>query len=173
MNYDYKEATPTVHPDASVCDEATVIGDVRIAADASVWPGAVLRGDAKRLVVGENTHIEDNTVLHGATIDDQVMVGHGAVIDTNATIENGTLIGSNATINNGVMVGKGTIVASGAVVPDGTKIPSSSFVRGVPAVITPVAETSLDADAVLGYYSPDAYQSLIEGHDALFGGSSG
>lgn len=169
MNYEFEGTSPDVHPEASVCDEATLVGDVRIGANASVWPGAVLRGDFDPVTIGAGTHVEDNTVVHGATVESRVMIGHGAILDGEATVERGTLVGNNAVVNHGASVGERSIVASGAVVPDGMQIPPSSFVRGVPATATAVEETSVNADEILGFYSPDAYARQIESHEDLFG----
>jgi carbonic anhydrase/acetyltransferase-like protein (isoleucine patch superfamily) len=169
MEYEYEGATPEVHESAAVCAEATLVGAVSVGAESSVWPGAVLRGDVEPVVVGANTHVEENTMLHGATVGDRVMVGHGAVVDTGATVGDGSLVGSNATVNNGVDIGERSIVASGAVVPDGSTVPPSSFARGVPATVSSFEESGVDGEAILGFYSPDTYRELVAGHGDLFG----
>jgi carbonic anhydrase/acetyltransferase-like protein (isoleucine patch superfamily) len=166
-SYDFEGSEPSVHDDARVSNEATLVGDVEIGADASVWPGAVLRGDAAPVRVGEQSHVGDNAVLHGVTVGDRVMVGHGAVLDE-ARVEDGALVGFNTTVNTGVTVGAESIVASGAVVPEGYEIPADSFARGVPARVTPLAETDVDAEAIFEAYSSGAYTDLAGRHGDLF-----
>jgi carbonic anhydrase/acetyltransferase-like protein (isoleucine patch superfamily) len=165
--YEFEGVRPDVHPDARVSREATLVGDVRIAADASVWPGVVLRGDVAPVEVGVASHIGDNAVLHAVTAGDRVMIGHGAVLNE-STIGDGALVGFNATVNADVTVGDRCIVASGTVVPEDYDIPSESFVRGVPARATPLDETSIDAEAIFEDYSTGGYTDLAARHGDLF-----
>ncbi|AFZ73984.1 gamma carbonic anhydrase family protein [Natronobacterium gregoryi] len=148
--------------------EATVVGDVTVGADASVWPGVVLRGDVGPVRIGRQAHVGDNATLHAAVLEDRVMVGHGAVLNE-ATVDESALIGFNATINTAATIGTGSIVAAGTVVPDGYDVPPESFVRGVPAEITPLEETGIDAEAVFEEYSSGEYTNLAQRHEALFG----
>lgn len=143
------------------------MGDVTVAADASVWPGVVLRGDVAPVAIGEQSHVGDNAVLHASSVGDHAMIGHGAVLN-DAYVADGALVGSNATVNTEVTVGEGTIVASGTVVPEGYDIPPDSFARGVPARVTPLAETDVDADAIFEDYSSGAYTDLAGRHEDLF-----
>lgn len=165
--YEFEGAKPTVHEGARVSRESTLVGNVSIEADASVWPGAVLRGDVGPVRVGRESHVGDMALLHASTVGDRVMVGHGAVLN-DATVEDGALVGINATINTGVTVGAGSIVAAGSVVPEGHDLPERSFARGVPAVVTPLAETTVDADAIFESYSTGEYTDLAARHDDLF-----
>ncbi|SDR03386.1 gamma carbonic anhydrase family protein [Natronobacterium texcoconense] len=165
--YAFEGTEPDVHEAAAVSREATVVGDVEIGADASVWPGVVLRGDVGPVRVGRETHVGDNATLHAATLEDRVMVGHGAVLNE-ATVEEGALVGFNATINTGATIGAGSIVAAGTVVPDGYDIPAESFVRGVPAETTPLEETGIDAEAVFEEFSSGEYTNLAQRHEELF-----
>lgn len=165
--YEFEGTSPDVSGEAYVSREATLVGDVRVAADASVWPGVVLRGDVAPVRVGRESHIGDNAVLHASVVGDRVMVGHGAVLN-DTVVEDGALVGFNATLNSNVTVGARSVVASGAVVPEGFEIPPESFVRGVPARVTPLAETTLDPDEIFEAHSSGAYTDLAARHDALF-----
>jgi len=165
--YAFEGERPTVHDDAHVSREATLVGDVTVGQDASVWPCAVLRGDVGPVEVGERAHVGDGAVLHAATAEAEAMIGHGAVLN-DATVEADALVGFNATLNSDVVLGAGSVVASGSVVPAGWEIPPESFVRGVPATVTPIEETSLAADEIAERYASGAYSDLAERHEELF-----
>ncbi|AZH27035.1 gamma carbonic anhydrase family protein [Haloplanus aerogenes] len=165
--YAFEGIRPEIHADARVSQEATLVGDVRVDADASIWPGVVLRGDVAPVEVGRESHVGDNAVLHAVTLGDRVMVGHGAVLNE-ATVDDGALVGFNTTVNAEVHVGERCIVASGTVVPQGYDIPPESFVRGVPARATPLAETTIDAEAIFEDYSTGGYTDLAARHEDLF-----
>lgn len=165
--YAFEDSVPEIHESARVSHEATLIGDVEVGADASVWPGAVLRGDVEPVTVGDGSHVGDNAVLHAVDLGEQVMVGHGAIAN-DATVEDGSLVGFNATVSTDVVVGTGSILAAGTVVPDGYEVPPESFVRGVPARVTPLAETEIDVRETFEEYSSGEYTDLAERHDELF-----
>ncbi|ELZ19413.1 hypothetical protein C477_08763 [Haloterrigena salina JCM 13891] len=165
--YAFEGTQPTVDDAAAVSREATLVGDVRIDAEASVWPGVVLRGDIGPVRVGEQAHIGDNATIHASTLADRVMIGHGAVLNE-ATVEEGTLIGFNATVNTESTVGAGSVVAAGTVIPDEYDIPPESFARGVPAKITPLEETGVDAEAIFEEFSSGEYTNLAGRHEELF-----
>ncbi|WP_423745864.1 gamma carbonic anhydrase family protein (plasmid) [Haladaptatus sp. SPP-AMP-3] len=165
--YGFEGGEPSVHEDAHVCREATVVGDVEIEADASVWPGAVLRGDVAPVRVGRESHVGDNAVLHASTVGDRVMVGHGAVLN-DAEVGDGSLVGFNATINSDVRIGERSIVAAGTVTLESADIPPESFVRGVPARVTPLSETTIDAEEIFESYSSGEYTGLAKRHGTLF-----
>ncbi|MEA5618922.1 gamma carbonic anhydrase family protein [Cronbergia sp. UHCC 0137] len=122
---------------AFVAANAVAIGFVKIAAGASIWYGAVVRGDVERIEIGECSNIQDGAILHcdpglPTILEDHVTIGHRAVVHS-AHIERGSLIGIGAIILNGVRVGKGSIIGAGAVV---TKdVPPGSLVMGVPAKV--------------------------------------
>lgn len=128
--------TPRVHPEAFVHPLAAVIGEVELGARASVWPFAVLRGDGDRIAVGADSNVQDGAVVHvdpgvPAVIGARVTVGHRAIVH-GATVEDDCLVGMGAVLLNGVTVGRGSIVAAGAVVPEGLIVPPGSLVMGVP-----------------------------------------
>ena len=123
---------------------AFVCGDVTLKSRSSVWPYAVLRGDTERIEVGEDSNIQDGTVVHAdhgfpAIIGDRVGVGHRAIIH-GAVVEPDSLIGMGAILLNGVRVGTGSIVAAGAVCKEGMQIPPNSMVMGIPGRV--VRETT-------------------------------
>ncbi len=131
--------TPEVHESAWVAQNASLIGKVRVHADASIWFGAVLRGDIDDIELGPGSNLQDNVVVHTeqgspAIIRAGVSVGHGAVVH-GCTIEDGCLIGMNATVLTRAVVGRDSLVAAGAVVLEGTVIPPRSLVAGVPAKV--------------------------------------
>lgn len=165
--YTFEGTAPTVDDGASVSREATLVGDVEIAAEASVWPGVVLRGDIGPVRVGRQTHVGDNATIHASTLEERVMVGHGAVLNE-ATVEERALVGFNATVNTESTIGSGSVVAAGTVIPDEYDIPPESFVRGVPAKITPLEETGIDAEAILEDFSSGEYTDLAERHEDIF-----
>lgn len=137
--------TPRVAASAWVHPAATVIGDVTLADDVSVWPGAVLRGDRDAIVVGAETNVQDGAVLHcdpglPCRVGARVTIGHRAVVH-GCTIEDGALIGIGAIVLNGAVIGAGSLIAAGAVVGEGQVIPPDSLVVGVPArVLKPLNE---------------------------------
>jgi carbonic anhydrase/acetyltransferase-like protein (isoleucine patch superfamily) len=129
--------TPRVHPTAFVSEFAYVVGDVEIGEGSSVWPGAQVLADDGKIVIGEYTCIQDNSVIHGdadVIIGDRVVIGHLVSCDAKS-VGDRTLLGSGAKVNGGVEIGEDSLVASGAVVPEDMKIPPLSLVVGVPAQI--------------------------------------
>jgi carbonic anhydrase/acetyltransferase-like protein (isoleucine patch superfamily) len=131
--------TPQLHPTAFIAPNATLIGDIVLAEETSVWFGAVLRGDNDRIQVGPRSNIQDLAVIHvdadvPVTIGADVTVGHRAIIH-GATIEDGCLIGMGAIVLNRAVIGAGSIVGAGAVVREGEVIPPRSLVVGVPGKV--------------------------------------
>src|SRR5437764_15265112 len=130
------EAVIHVHPTAFIAPGAVVLGDVTLAARASVWYGAVLRGDMDAIVIGEATNLQDGTIVHvdeGAPvrIGARVGVGHRAILH-GCTVEDDCLIGMGSVLLNGAHIAAGSVVAAGAVVPDGMRVPPGPLVVGVP-----------------------------------------
>lgn len=138
--YALGDRVPDIHPDAYVHPDATVIGNVTLGAHASVWPGAVLRGDSDRIVVGARTSIQDGTVVHCAEgqptlIGADCVVGHLVHLE-GCTIGDGSLIGSGSVVLNLATVGANALVGANAVVPNSTVVPAGARALGVPAKIT-------------------------------------
>ena len=129
---------PKLGEAAWVAENATVVGEVILGARASIWYGAVLRGDVERIEIGEGSNVQDNSVIHvdssgfGTFVGDGVTVGHHVVLH-GCRIGNGALIGIGAIVLNGAEVGEGALVAAGALVPPGAKIPPGMLAVGAPA----------------------------------------
>ncbi|MCA9897464.1 MAG: gamma carbonic anhydrase family protein [Anaerolineales bacterium] len=137
MIIEFKGKRPQIHPTAYIAPNATIIGDVVIEAEASVWFGAVVRGDHGRIQIGSRTSVQDNVVVHvngrhNTIIESDVTIGHGVVIE-GCHLHAGVLVGMNATVLSGAVVGAGSLVAAGAVVGENQQIPAGVLVAGVPA----------------------------------------
>jgi carbonic anhydrase/acetyltransferase-like protein (isoleucine patch superfamily) len=137
--YALDDDEPDIDELAYVAPDAVVIGRVKIGPEASVWPGAVLRGDHGSIMVGARTSIQDGTVVHctaryPTVIGADCVVGHNAHLE-GCVVEDGCLIGSGSVTLNGVLVGAGSIIAAAALVPEGFVVPPRSLVAGVPAQI--------------------------------------
>ena len=164
--FGFEGADPDIHGYAHVSNQATVVGDVTVGPNANVWPGVVLRGDVGPVAVGRESAIGDNAVLHASTVGENVMVGHGAVLN-DATVEDGALVGFNSTVSEAT-IGESSIVAMGTVVPPGYDVPPESFVRGMPASVTPLSETRVDPESVFEAFSSGDYANLAQRHEDLF-----
>ncbi|MCL4125625.1 UNVERIFIED_CONTAM: hypothetical protein GTU68_060380 [Idotea baltica] len=130
---------PQVAESAYVANQATVIGDVQIGNQASVWPGCVLRGDINSISIGDRSNIQDGTIVHlsndhGVEVGKDVTIGHAAIIHA-CTIEDECLIGMGAIVMDQVVIGKGSIVGANALVTLGTNVPPGSLVLGSPATV--------------------------------------
>ncbi|MEG3628013.1 gamma carbonic anhydrase family protein [Streptomyces poriticola] len=130
---------PKVDQEAFVAPASTVIGDVTLHAGASVWYGAVLRGDVESITVGASSNVQDNCTLHAdpgfpVTVGERVSIGHNAVVH-GASIGDDCLIGMGATVLNGAVIGSGSLIAAQALVPQGMEVPPGSLVAGVPAKV--------------------------------------
>lgn len=124
---------PTLHESTYVHPDATVIGDVTLEADTSVWPGAVLRGDEAAILIREGTNVQDNAVCHERVdVGPFATLGHAAIVHS-ATVGERALVGMNAVVLDGSTIGDGAIVAAGSVVTEGTDVPPGSLVAGTPA----------------------------------------
>jgi carbonic anhydrase/acetyltransferase-like protein (isoleucine patch superfamily) len=122
---------------AYIAPTAVVVGDVTIGPQSSVWFGAVIRGDTAPIRIGRQTNVQDGCILHAdagfpCTLGDRVTLGHGAIVH-GATVEDDCLIGMRAVVMNGARIGKGSIVAVGSIVTEGVEIPPGSVVMGQPA----------------------------------------
>lgn len=132
-------AAPTVAESAWVAPTAVLVGAVEIAEGASVWYGAVLRGDNEPIVIGRDSNVQDNVVFHtdegvSVSLGEGVSVGHGAIVH-GATVGDHVLIGMGAILMNRSVIGSESLIAAGAVVPEGASIPPRSLVVGVPAKV--------------------------------------
>jgi carbonic anhydrase/acetyltransferase-like protein (isoleucine patch superfamily) len=137
--------TPELDPSVFAAPGARIIGRVRIAAESSVWFGAVIRGDDERIEIGRQTNVQDLCCLHAdrgypCILGDRVSLGHGAIVH-GAVVEDDVLIGMRAVVMNGARIGSGSIIAVGAVVTEGTRVPAGSIVMGVPGRVRRAAES--------------------------------
>ncbi len=152
---------------AFVAANATVCGDVRLGRDASVFYGAVLRGDINSIRIGEGSNVQDNAIVHlsddhGTVVGDWVTVGHAATLH-GCTVEDGCLIGMGAIILDGARIGAGSIVGAGALVTMGFECPPGSMVLGRPAK---VARPLNDEERGAGRRLAEKYVGVARAHAA-------
>ncbi len=129
---------PTIGNDVWIAPTAVLIGNVHVGDNASIWFGAVLRGDSSRIDVGAGTSIQDNAVIHCAhdlptVVGENVIVGHGALLE-GCVIEDGALVGMGAIVLQRARVGAGAVLAAGAVLSERREIAPRMLAAGVPAV---------------------------------------
>lgn len=137
--YALGDQVPQIDPEAWIHPEAVVMGSVSVAAEASVWPCAVLRGDFGRIEVGPRSSVQDGTVIH-AGMDYPTLIGRECVIGHNVylegcVVEDEALVGSMASVLPRAVLGTGCVVAAGAVVTERTQVPAGALAYGVPAEI--------------------------------------
>lgn len=134
----YEQVEPKIAEDVFLAPNVTVIGDVEIGRQSSIWFGTVIRGDVHYIRIGDRTNIQDNSVVHVTTnmhptiVGDDVTVGHRAILH-GCTIEDGALIGMGAIVMDRAVIGSGALVAAGALVTEGTEIPPGTLALGAPA----------------------------------------
>ncbi|MCQ8894756.1 MAG: gamma carbonic anhydrase family protein [Methanolinea sp.] len=122
-----------------IAGNATVLGDVELGTEVSIWFGAVVRGDRDRIAIGDRSNVQDNAVIHTSAgfpvrIGKEVSVGHGAILH-GCTIEDRVLVGMGAIVLNGAVVGEDSLLGAGTVVTEGAVIPPCSVVVGVPGKV--------------------------------------
>ncbi len=163
----FEDHEPQVSPQAWIAPTATLVGDVRVEAGASVWYGAVLRADFGTIIVRRGANIQDGSVLHGGAdpvteIGEGATVGHLCVVH-GAVVGAEALIGNGATVLDGAVVGSRALVAAGSTVQPGAEIPDGMLAAGVPARVigklTPGAKRWVDTN-------PQVYQALARRHAA-------
>lgn len=135
--YRLGEHTPQIHPTAFIAENATIIGNVIIKAHASVWYNVTIRGDNDRIVIGENTNIQDGAVLHAdpgrpLTLGKNVTVGHMAMLH-GCTVMDGTMIGIRATVMNGSVIPENCLVGAGSLVTENKTFEPNKVLMGAPA----------------------------------------
>jgi gamma-carbonic anhydrase len=133
----HRGVSPRIAPTAYVDPGAHIIGDVTIGERSSVWPTATLRGDVEPIQIGEDSNIQEGTVVHAdkgfpAIVGNRVTVGHSAVLH-GCIVEDDALIGIGAIVLNGARIGQGAVVAAGSLVPEGMAVPPATLVIGTPA----------------------------------------
>ncbi|WP_153506176.1 gamma carbonic anhydrase family protein [Cumulibacter manganitolerans] len=138
--------TPEIDRTAYIAPTAVVVGKVKMGAESSLWHCAAIRGDTSQITIGDHSNIQDCSTCHAdpdypLTVGSRVSVGHNVVLH-GCTVEDDVLVGMSSTIMNGAVIGTGSIVGAGALVTQGTKIPPNSLVIGSPAKA--VRETTED-----------------------------
>lgn len=171
MRIPYEDSEPQVDATAWIAPTAVLVGQVTVGPRASVFYGTVMRGDRDSISLGEGSNLQDNVVVHcdagiATVIGSGVSVGHGAVLH-GCTIEDDVLVGMSATVLNRAVIGAGSLVAAGAVVLEGTVVPPGSLVAGVPAKVrrelTPEEGDRIRRNA-------EIYLELAAGHTAALEG---
>ncbi|HEV7978785.1 gamma carbonic anhydrase family protein [Amycolatopsis sp.] len=155
--YALGDLEPRIHPDAYVHPDATLIGDVRIGAHASVWPQTVLRGDHGYIEIGERSNVQDGCVLHCTEQHPTILgpssaIGHAVHVE-GATIGTGCLIASGSVVLNGSVIEDGGMVGAGAVLSYGFHVPSGQVALGVPAKTRPNNS-----------FGPDMIKLVVDGY---------
>ena len=150
MIKEFKGIVPKIHKDTYVSESVDIVGDVTIEKNANIWFGTRLRGDMNKIVIGENTNIQENSVVHVDTksptiLGKNVTVGHGAIIH-GCTISDNVLVGMGAIILNDAKIGKNTIIGAGALVTQGKQFPNGVLLLGNPAkVIRELSSEEIDS----------------------------
>lgn len=143
MRRSFEGETPVVEESAFVSEMAYLVGDVDVGERASVWPFVCLRGDRDAVEVGARTNVQEFTMLHGATLGEEVTVGHGAVVDY-AEVEDHALVGMGSSVMGGATVESNSIVAANAVVRQGQTVPEGHMAYGVPAETRPLTDEQIE-----------------------------
>ena len=171
------DITPTLGSRVYIDQRATVIGDVCLAEDVSIWPGAVIRGDMHSLRVGARSNIQDNAVLHithpsafnpsgwPLSVGEDVIVGHGTILH-GCSIGNRVLIGNGAIVNDGAIVEEEVIVGAGCLVPPGKTLKSGFVYIGNPCT---VLRRVTESERAFFLYSPAHYVKLKDQYLAELG----
>lgn len=134
--------SPRVADSAFVSEQSYVIGDVTIGEYASCWPFVCLRGDSGSVVIGDETNVQEFSMIHSSSLGDHVTVGHNATVD-NATVGDRSLVGIGSMILNNASIGDDCIVAGGCLVPTDMVIPDGHLATGIPASTQPVSDEQL------------------------------
>ncbi len=170
MIIEYEGKRPQIGKNVFIAPNATVIGNVTIGDNASVWYGTVLRGDMEPITIGENTNIQDNCTVHTdygcpTVIGRNVSIGHNAVVH-GCTIEENCLVAINAVVLSGAYMEEGSILAAGSVLREKGRLEKYTLAAGVPAVVKKV----LSKEAAIPFLQPvKNYLNLSRKHAALIG----
>jgi carbonic anhydrase/acetyltransferase-like protein (isoleucine patch superfamily) len=168
MEFDCTHHPEKIDPTAFIAPGATVVGNVTIGSKASLWFGTVVRGDVEAITIGQQTNIQDGSVVHAdagepCVIGARVTIGHGAIVHA-AVVEDDVLIGMRAVVLNGARIGRGSIIAAGALIPPGTVVPPQSLVMGIPGKVA--RPTNAD-DAVMIRNSAEHYCEYARAYRSL------
>ncbi|WP_205341486.1 gamma carbonic anhydrase family protein [Denitrificimonas caeni] len=170
MKYRLADSRVDAHPESWIAPTAAVIGKVRLDAGASVWFSAVLRGDNELIHIGENSNVQDGTVMHTdmgwpLTLGKGVTVGHNAMLH-GCTVGDHSLIGIGAVILNGAKIGKHCIIGANSLIPEGKEIPDGSLVMGSPGKVvrelTEQQRSMLEANALHYVHNAQRYAKELQ-----------
>ena len=166
--YAIGDKVPRIHPSAFIAPTATIVGDVTIHEGASVWYGAVVRGDTSYAVIGRGANVQDGAVVHGraglpALIEEEASVAHNCVIH-GAVIGSRALIGNGSQVLDGAKVGAGSLIAAGSVVLPETDIPAGMLAAGTPATVKRAIAGTASEEWITG--NPGRYSMLAQLHAA-------
>ena len=174
MKYRLGDARVDAHPDSWIAPNATLVGKVRLESGASVWFGAVLRGDNEQIHIGENSNVQDGTVMHTdmgypLTIGKGVTIGHNVMLH-GCSVGDYSLIGINAVVLNGAKIGKYCLIGANTLIPEGKEIPDGSLVMGSPGKVvrelTEQQKKMLEASAAHHVHNAQRYaRDLAEQDD--------
>jgi carbonic anhydrase/acetyltransferase-like protein (isoleucine patch superfamily) len=158
--YALGDVAPRIDPDAFVHPDATVIGNVTIGPETTVWPQAVLRGDYGYITIGARTSVQDGTVVHCTAeyptlVGDDCVIGHLAHLEC-CTIHDRALVGTGSIVLHRAVVETGALVGAGAVVPNDMVVPAGALALGIPAKLRPDAADSADIMRIAGLYVANA-----------------
>ncbi|MFI9509313.1 gamma carbonic anhydrase family protein [Nocardia sp. NPDC052566] len=164
--YEFEGKRPQIDPTAFIAPTATLIGDVRVEAGASVWYGAVLRADLAPIIVRQNANVQDNAVLH-VPPDGPIEIGPGAtiahsVVFHGASVGAESIVGNGSTVLDGAKIGAGTMIAAHSLVQPGTVIPDGVLAAGSPAVVKKPIEGT--AAQMWVHMNPGFYAELAQRH---------
>ena len=146
---DYRPTRLTIDPTAFVAPGATLVGEVSVGRNASVWFNATVRGDMEPIAIGAESNVQDACVVHvdrgrPTRIGDRVTLGHGAIVHA-SVVEDDVLVAMKAVVLSGCHIGRHCLVGAGAVIPEGTRVPAGSLVLGVPGrVVRPLRTDEID-----------------------------
>ncbi|MFW9768431.1 MAG: gamma carbonic anhydrase family protein [Candidatus Thorarchaeota archaeon] len=171
--YEFNGKRPKVDPEAYVSPRASLIGDIEVGPDSSIWESAVIRADLNYIRVGKGTSIQDNVSVHTTfmnptVIGDYVTAGHNCVIHA-CTIGDRTVIGMGAIVLDGAKVGNDCVIGAGTVVTEGTVIPDGSLVLGIPGKVIKQVSDSMKEAFMAG---AELYVELGKQHKASGSGKS-
>jgi carbonic anhydrase/acetyltransferase-like protein (isoleucine patch superfamily) len=164
--YALGDSVPRIDPAAYVHPDATVIGNVSIGPDATIWAQTVLRGDYGRIEIGARTSVQDGSVVHCTAelptiIGDDCVVGHLAHLEC-CTVHDRALVGTGSIVLHRVVVESGALVGAGAVVPNGMVVPSGAMALGVPAKLRPDSVDAAEIADIVEKYVENAARYRAE-----------
>ncbi|MDH5679990.1 MAG: gamma carbonic anhydrase family protein [Spirochaetota bacterium] len=175
MTYDFTQRHPEVHADSFIAEGAHVIGRVILEKGVSIWHNTVLRADINDIRIGENSNIQDNTVIHvsdpyPAIVGSHVTVGHSVIIHA-CTVGDYCLIGMGSVIMDGAVIGKNSIVGAGSLVSPGKSYPEGSLIIGSPAkVLRPLRDDEIDGISHTANKYINVWQAYVKGGIPAYSG---